>query len=80
VQGVAAAADTQNKLSATGKDSAMTTPAERNAQEIAALLAAEGHDLAEDQVVAITDFIQQVGSVERAKAAVEALSKIRRAA
>jgi hypothetical protein len=58
----------------------MTTPAERNAQEIAALLAAEGHDLAEDQIVAITDFIQQVGSVERAKAAVEALSELRRAA
>jgi hypothetical protein len=67
-------------LSTTGKDSAMTTPAERNAQEIAALLAAEGHDLAEDQIVAITDFIQQVGSVERAKAAVEALSELRRAA
>ena len=58
----------------------MATSAERNAQEIAALLAAEGHDLAEDQIVAITDFIQQVGSVERAKAAIEALSESRRAA
>jgi hypothetical protein len=80
VQGVAAAADTHSKSSTTGKESAMTTPAERNAQEIAALLAAEGHDLAEDQIAAITDFIQQVGSVERAKAAVEALSELRRAA
>ena len=56
----------------------MTTPADRNAQEI--IFAAEGQDLAEDQVVAIADFIRQVGSIERAKAAVEALSELRRAA
>ena len=80
MQGVASAADTHSKLSTTGKELAMTAPAERNAQEIAALLAAEGHDLADDQIAAIADFIQQVGSVERAKAAIEAFSALRRAA
>ncbi|MBW3595730.1 MAG: hypothetical protein KY475_00480 [Planctomycetes bacterium] len=56
------------------------TTADFSFKEIADLLAADGHDLADDQIMALSDFVRQVGSVERAKAAVEALNELRRAA
>jgi hypothetical protein len=51
-----------------------------DAQSLAAILAAEGHDLTDDQVQALTEFLEEVGSVEKAQQAVQALSELRRAA
>jgi hypothetical protein len=47
---------------------------------IAAILAAEGHDLTDDQVLAITEFLQVVGSVEKAQQTIQALCELKRAA
>jgi hypothetical protein len=49
-------------------------------QSLAAILAAEGHDLTDDQVLAMTEFLQEVGSVEKAQQAIEALCELKRAA
>ena len=50
------------------------------AEEIAALLAKDGNDVTPQQVVALQDFIEDVGGMETACAAVEMLSQLRRAA
>ena len=50
------------------------------AEEIAALLAKEGSDVSPWQVVALQDFVRDIGGMENASAAVEMLSQLRRAA
>ena len=50
------------------------------AEEIAALLAKDGKDVTPRQVVALQDFIEDIGGMENASAAVEMLSQLRRAA
>jgi hypothetical protein len=49
-------------------------------QTLAALLAAEGHDLTEGHLQSLAEFLQEVGSVERAQQAIQALCELRRAA
>lgn len=50
------------------------------AEEIAALLAKDGSDVSPSQVVALQGFIEDIGGMENACAAVEMLSQLRRAA
>ena len=50
------------------------------AEEIAALLARDGNDVSPSQVVALQSFIEDIGGMENANAAVEMLSQLRRAA
>ena len=50
------------------------------AEEIAALLAKDGSDVSPQQVVALQEFIEDIGGMENACAAVEMLSQLRRAA
>jgi hypothetical protein len=50
------------------------------AEEIAALLAKQGNDVSPQQVVALQEFIEDIGGMENACAAVDMLSQLRRAA
>jgi hypothetical protein len=48
--------------------------------ELRAILSEEGSDLTRDQIVALRDFIEQVGSVEEAALALEVLDELGEAA
>jgi len=50
------------------------------AHEIAELLAMEGSDLTEGQAADLRDFIEQIGGIENAYAALEMLSQLEKAA
>lgn len=50
------------------------------ADEIAELLAMEGSDLTEEQAADLRDFIEQIGGIENAYAALEMLSQLEKAA
>ena len=50
------------------------------AEEIAALLAKDGNDVSPQQVVALQEFIEDIGGIEDACAAVDMLSQLRDAA
>ena len=50
------------------------------AEEIAALLAKDGNDVSPQQVVALQEFIEDIGGMEDACAAVDMLSQLRDAA
>lgn len=50
------------------------------AEEIAALLADDGASLSREQVIALRDFIADIGGIENACAAVEMLGELERAA
>jgi hypothetical protein len=51
-----------------------------SAEEIAALLAKSGNDVSPQQAIALQEFIEDIGGMENANAAVEMLSQLRRAA
>ena len=50
------------------------------AEEIAALLARKDKDVTPQQAIALQDFIEDIGGLENARAAVEMLSQLRDAA
>ena len=50
------------------------------ADEIAELLAMQGSDLTEEQAADLRDFVEQIGGVENACAAIEMLSQLEKAA
>jgi hypothetical protein len=50
------------------------------AEEIAALLAKVGNDVSPEQAAALQEFIEDIGGLENACAAVEMLSQLRKAA
>jgi hypothetical protein len=51
-----------------------------SAEEIAALLARDGKDVTARQAVALQEFVEDIGGMENANAAVEMLSDLRNAA
>ena len=50
------------------------------AEEIAALLAQDGNDVSPQQAIALQEFIEDIGGMDNACAAVEMLSNLRDAA
>ena len=50
------------------------------AQEIQTVLAAQVDDLSDEQALALRDFIERIGGIENATAAVEMLSRLEDAA
>ena len=50
------------------------------AEEIAALLAKNGNGVSPEQAIALQEFIEDIGGLENACAAVEMLSQLRKAA
>jgi hypothetical protein len=58
----------------------MTLPAELTPENVVALLKAQGREASHEEVASIFEFVRQVGSLEKARQAVEAVEEIRRAA
>jgi hypothetical protein len=50
------------------------------ADKIAALLTKDGNDVSPEQAAALQEFIENIGGLENARAAVEMLSQLRKAA
>jgi hypothetical protein len=49
-------------------------------EDVAELLSAEGHNVSQDEIAAIFDFLQQCGSIEKAQEAIEGIGELKRAA
>jgi hypothetical protein len=58
----------------------MSMPAELTPETVAALLKDRGREATHEEIALILDFVRQVGSLEKARQALEAVDKIRRAA
>lgn len=78
--GAGALSDTVSEVQPLYKELGMTAATEITAGQVAALLAAAGHDMGEEQILAIREFVQAVGSFAKAQEAIEALSELERAA